>query len=135
MPGGVRLVLEEEPGLSAEAEMDHVHVFTPQDRALLAWYAGVFGAAPGDDGGTAHLPGSGLRFSNSEEERTPTEGTALDHIGFEVEDLRAFVERLRGEGVEIVVEPRYIERIDLWIAFFVDAGGVLVELTEGLDRY
>lgn len=138
LPGGTRLALEEDPDLQATAEMDHVHFFTPEPGALAAWYADLFGATPQDrssTGTTATVPGSGLRFSRTERARAPTDSTAIDHIGFEVADMEAFVEMLRARGVEFVFGPAYVESLDLWVAFFPDPSGVLVEISEGLDAY
>lgn len=140
MPDGVRLELREDPDLQAIAEMDHVHFFAPEPNELQAWYADLFAATPGSGGDvekatTSSVPGSDLSFSASEAERAPTEGTVIDHIGFEIEDMDAFATMLRGEGIELVFGPHYVESLDLWVAFFNDPSGVLVEVTEGLDEY
>lgn len=140
LPDGVRLELREDPDLQAAAEMGHVHFFAPKPSELRAWYSDLFGASPasGDDGemaAVASVPGSELTFSASESERTPTEGTVIDHIGFEIEDMDAFATKLRGEGIELTFGPHYVESLDLWVAFFNDPSGVQVEVTEGLDRY
>jgi len=148
MPGGVRLDLREDPDIPATAVMDHVHLIASENRELFDWYTDLFGAgrlmgaaegerrdAPPDETLVAEVPGSLLVFSAAEEERPGTEGSVIDHIGFEVEDMDAFAEMLRDRGVEFVQEPFRVEVLDLWVAFFEDPAGVLVEVTEGLDRY
>lgn len=138
MPDGVRLELQEDPELSVKAEMDHVHFFTPQYGELPAWYADLFGATPrsgSEVGMTADVPGASLIFDDWEEDRMPTESTVIDHIGFEVKDMDAFVEMLKARDVELVFGPRYVESLELWVAFFTDPSGVLVEASEGLDKY
>lgn len=137
-PDGVRFELQEDPELPVRASMYHVHWFTPQYEETLRWYADLFGAdvrARGSIETTADVPGSNLSFANSQAEREPTRGRAIDHIGFEVEDLDAFAAMLVARGVELEFAPRYIESIELKIAFFTDPSGVRVELTEGMDRY
>ena len=119
MPNGARLALEGDAELSAKAEMNRVHYFTPQYRELLTWYADLFGALPQHSGEietTAFIPGSTLNFSKAEVDKKPTENTAIDHIGFEVENMEKFVEKLQAKGVKIELGPRYIESIDLWIS-------------------
>ena len=138
MPSGARLALEEAPDLQVKAEMDHVHFFTPEPGELSSWYGDLFGATLQDHltaETTATLPGSRLRFSYTDEGRAPTDSTAIDHIGFEVADMNAFAEMLRARGVEFVFGPLYIESLGLWVAFFPDPSGVLVEISEGLDTY
>ena len=138
MPNGARLALEEDPELSAKAEMNRVHYFTPQYRELLTWYADLFGALPQHSGEietTAFISGSTLNFSKAEVDKKPTENTAIDHIGFEVENMEKFVEKLQAKGVKIELGPRHIESIDLWILFFTDPSGARIEVTQGLDHY
>lgn len=138
MPGGIRLALNEEPNQSASTSMGHIHFASPMRSELVAWYAEHFGVTPatGDDNShSASIPGSELRFENTQEIRLPTDGTAVDHIGFEVVEWDAFVETLREAGIQFEFGPVYIERLDLWVAFFKDPAGVLVEITHGLDRF
>ena len=102
------------------------------------WYAEVFDAVPRARGTlphTADVPGMNLSFNAPRDERAPTQGRAIDHVGFEVDGLEGFCEYLAARGVEFQVPYRYIDSIELAIAFFVDASGVRVELTEGLDEY
>ena len=118
--------------------MHHVHLYAPDHEALLGWYVELFGGETRTRGTietTADVPGVNLSFSQSDHGREPTDGTAIDHIGFEVEDIAAFAERLERRGIEIVFGPRYIESLDLWVAFFTDPSGVFVEITEGLDHF
>ena len=136
MPDGIRLKLEENPGLSVKAEMGHIHFVSPQYNKLPAWYAEFFKTEPGTTTGlTSHVPGSALLFSDSETERLATDGTAIDHIGFETENMDGFVKLLEDKEIPIVFGPRYIESLDLWVVFFNDPSGVLVEVTQGLDSF
>ena len=138
MPDGIRLNLEEKPGLSVKAEMGHVHFISPQYSELPSWYADLFKTEPGPEGYTeliSQVPGSGLRFSDSKIERLATEGTAIDHIGFETEDMEGFVKMIEDREIPIEFGPRYIESLDLWVVFFSDPSGVLVEVTQGLDSF
>lgn len=138
LPDGVRLTLVEDPDLSMPAKMSHLHFFATQPDALKDWYIDLFGAVPLPNNTTekaAHIPGSALYFTRATEDRIPTEDTAIDHIGFEVEDFHPFVDKLKNRGVTFVFGPRYIESLDLWVAFFPDPSGVVVEISEGLDSF
>lgn len=76
-----------------------------------------------------------LSFGNSREERLPTKGRSIDHIGFEVDDLEAFCKLLEEKGIAFDVAYRGIPSIGLKIAFITDPTGVYIEFTEGLDEY
>lgn len=137
-PDGVRLELQEDPELEEDVIGYHVHWFTPEYREVLDWYIDVFGVERYQRGSietTANAPGQNLSFGDSDEPQLPSRGTAIDHIGFEFEDLDAFVEELREKGIELDVPVREIPSIGLKIAFLTDPSGVYVELTEGLDEY
>ncbi|HTT73031.1 MAG TPA: VOC family protein [Thermoplasmata archaeon] len=54
-------------------------------------------------------------------------GEGLDHLGFEVEDARATIARLRGLGARVAVEP-WLEAGKYWIGFVEDPDGLWVEL-------
>jgi len=137
-PDGVRFELQEDRGLSQEIIGYHVHFLSTDFESLLDWYVDVVGAvrqARGRLETAADVPGMNLSFQTCRAECVPTRGRAIDHIGFEVDDLDAFAEVLAAKGVELEFPPRYIESIGLKITFFTDPSGVRVELTEGLDLY
>lgn len=138
MPGAIRLALSEEPNQSESTAMGHIQFVTPISRELLAWYTERFGVTPvtlDGSGQFASIPGSELRFEDTEIDRLPTEGTAIDHIGFEIQEWDAFVEELQEAGIQFEFGPVYIDSLDLWVAFFDDPGGVLVEITHGLYKF
>src|SRR5688572_3481025 len=104
---------------------------------MQAWYARIFGAAaepaaPGQAFVTARLPGVTLNFSPSTAPTVATQGRALDHIGFEVENLEAFTKKLEAEGIPLTVSYRTVPALDIAIAFIKDPWGTNIELTEGL---
>lgn len=137
-PDGVKIELQEDTTLPVKAEAYHVHFFTGGHIELMDWYIDTFSAvrrARGTHPNTADVPGINLSFNGSRRERAPSQGRAIDHIGFEVDNLQAFCEMLEARGVEFQVTYRYIESIELAIAFFIDPSGVRVELTEGFDEY
>jgi catechol 2,3-dioxygenase-like lactoylglutathione lyase family enzyme len=60
-----------------------------------------------------------------------TKGRALDHIGFEVKNLDAYVKKLDGLGVKIEAPVRALPN-GIKVAFLTDPWGTYIELTEGL---
>ena len=116
----------------------HIHFFGAQPEVMRAWYMKVFGATerPGQLNGIigADLPGLGLNFSPAPASVAGTQGRALDHIGFEVENLEAFTKQLEAQGITLEVPYRSVPALGLAIAFVSDPWGTYIELTEGLDN-
>src|SRR5690606_17245574 len=116
----------------------HIHFFGHQNAEMRAWYMKVFGAeerpAANPSFLSAGFPGVGMNFSPSETPMAGTEGRALDHIGFEVQNLAALTKRLEAQGIELVVPYTEVPALGLSIAFVRDPWGTYIELTEGLDK-
>lgn len=138
MPDDVYVELQEDQALPMEIMSYHIHFFTPQYEELLAWYTELLSIEVRPRGSittTTNVPGMNLSFGNSRTERVATKGRAIDHIGFEVDDLEAFCKQLEARGIEFNVAYRNVESIELKIAFITDPSGVYIEFTEGLDDY
>ncbi len=54
------------------------------------------------------LPGVNLSFSPGRNAPLPTKGRSLDHIGFEVKNLEAFVRSLEAQGIKLEVPIRQV---------------------------
>lgn len=138
LPGGARVELQEDQGLQAEVTGYHIHFNLSGHEELLAWYTEVFDLEVRPRGGiatTTNVPGMNLSFGGSVDERAPTQGTAIDHIGFEIDGLEEFCRRLEAMGIEFQVPYREVPAIDLNIAYIIDPRGVRIEFTEGYDEY
>ena len=138
IPDGVLVELQEDQMLPVEVSGYHIHFFTPGYEELLAWYLDVFGLEQRPRGrlpSTTNVPGMNMSFGNAREAAAPTRGRAIDHIGFELDDLEAFCEQLKAKGIEFDTEYREIANLQIKIAFITDPSGVRIELTEGLDAY
>jgi len=137
-PDGVRIELQEDPQLPMRTSGYHVHFWTNQLEEGMAFYADNFGAWTWPRGSietTSNVPGMNLSFQGCRTECVATRGRAIDHIGFEVDDLESFVATLQARGIEFQMGYREVPSIALAIAFFTDPTGVYVELTEGFDEY
>lgn len=137
-PDGVRVELQEDPELPVKASGYHVHLWTSDYENLMQWYADTFGAVIRPRGSiktTADVPGMNLSFQDCRAECVPTQGRAIDHIGFEIDDLQAFADKLKARGIEFQLEPRHIDSIELTISYLVDPDGTRIELTQGFDEW
>jgi predicted enzyme related to lactoylglutathione lyase len=116
----------------------HLHFFGEKQAEMQAWYVKTFGAqnrpAPNPTMMSAGLPGLGMNFSASAGPVVGTRGRAVDHIGFEVKNLEAFVKGLEAQGMKIDRPYTKVEGLGIAIAFVTDPWGTYIELTEGLDK-
>ena len=138
-PDEVWVELQEDPSLHVEVAGYHIHFFTPEFEGLLDWYNEVFALNTRPRGRiqtTTDVPGMNMSFGAGQDpEPVGTRGRSLDHIGFEVDNLEAFCEKLAAMGIEFDVSYREVESVELKIAFITDPSGVFIELTEGYDEY
>jgi predicted enzyme related to lactoylglutathione lyase len=58
----------------------------------------------------------------------------IDHIGFEVKGLEAFVKTLEAQGIKLDRPYTPVPALGIAIAFITDPWGTYIELTEGLDK-
>ncbi len=137
-PDGVRVELQEDKTQAQDVIGYHVHFITPDYEKLMAWYVDTFGVVPfkrGTIATTANAPGMNLSFGNSQTPTVGTRGRAIDHIGFEFDDLAAFCKTLDAKGIKFDVPYRDVPSIGLKIAYITDPSGVYIELTQGYDEY
>src|SRR5262249_34496745 len=140
-PDGIRLEFSGDPSLQMPVKINHVH-FYPQDiPAIQAWYAKIVGGVPGkcaregapDGVDCVDVAGVSLAMSQSEAKLDPTAGRSLDHVGFEVKDLPAFLKRMEAEGVTItqgLTASAFVSKMR--VAFIADPWGTKMEITEAI---
>ena len=134
-PDAIKVELIENTAISHDIQMHHIHWATDEGEAMQAWYVENFGAAMGSRIGqpAADLPGVNLTFGPTPVPTSPTAGTVLDHIGFEVRNLEAFCRELEAKGIQFDRGYTEVASLGIAIAFFTDPWGTYIELTEGLD--
>ena len=134
MPDGLRIEVLEDKAQKNPIQHEHVHFFLPE--AVIAqsqaWYAKHFGAKPGvrNDAPVADIPGVQLRFAKVDKPMVPTRGRILDHIGFDVKDLKAFLAKLEADGIKIERPYTFNEKTGEALAFISDPWGVSIELNQ-----
>ena len=142
-PDGIRVEVYGEPALAGTISMNHVHFYPHDIPAIKAWYVRAFGANPSRRPcvacisrprmiETADLPAVNLSLSLSENPRLPSRGRAIDHIGFDVENLNAFVRSLEARGIKVDGPVQQLPGTKVKAVFLTDPWGTRIELTEGL---
>ena len=132
--GLTRLEIVQDETQRAPIRFHHIHFYVgaPEIPMIQQWYADMFGAVAGMRGRNvaADLPGVNLSFAAAEGAVAPSQGRAIDHIGFEVVNLQAFAKNLETRSVKF--DRPYGKGTTLMIAFLTDPWGTTIELTEGL---
>lgn len=154
-PNNVTVEIQEDTAIQSEAEFSHFHLQVPDPNAAREWYIKTFGGEEGQrrkglkgakipggfvdflgvggPGGRGQAKGAESAAAAPPPAPAPSKGRVLDHIGFEVKDLKAFTERLAADGQKLDVPYTDASaRMGLKIAFTTDPNGTYIELTEGL---
>jgi catechol 2,3-dioxygenase-like lactoylglutathione lyase family enzyme len=103
-PWGTRIEVVQD---SEKLGLHHVHLRGPDPAAVLAWYKDKFG------GETAKMKGrlDGLKYTDvwilvQRGDAVPSEGHAVDHIGWRTPNLDAKTKELKAQNVKFTTEPR-----------------------------
>lgn len=103
-PWGTRIEVVQDP---EKLGLHHVHLRAPEPETTLAWYKKMFGG----ESGKLKDRIDGLRFKGvwllvAKGDATPSEGHAIDHIGWRTSNLAARTSELKGQSVKFTTEPR-----------------------------
>lgn len=74
--------------------------------------------------------GSAIELTHWRDKKKLVEGDNFDHVALGVNDLRGTIERLRGQGVTVAMEPFTLKGGSHQIAFIKDPDGNWLELIE-----
>ncbi|HTI41076.1 MAG TPA: VOC family protein [Vicinamibacterales bacterium] len=138
-PDGLRIEILENKDQKFPIQSHHVHFNIPESEIpkIQAWYSTWFGAVPGKRGANiaADLPGINLSFSKSMNDavQVTTKGRVLDHIGFDVKNLQAFLKKYEAAGGKIDRPYTRNEQTNSALAFITDPWGTYIELNERPD--
>ena len=142
VPGLFKLAFVEDPwGTRIEVVQDteklglhHVHLRSADPAATLAWYKEKFG------GESAKLKDriEGVKYSGvwilvQRGDATPSEGHAIDHIGWRTNDLSAKTTEYKGQGVKFTTEPRPLKLasgVMVNFAYLEGPAGAKIELVQ-----
>ena len=128
-PWGVKMELVQDPETPG---FHHIHLRVPDPESSLKWYVDTFG------GDRAKLKGriDAVRYSNPNvwllaqkgDDAGPSQGHAIDHLGWAVANVDAKVADLAAKGTK-PTEPRAVRH--LRVAFVEGPGGVRIEMVQG----
>jgi catechol 2,3-dioxygenase-like lactoylglutathione lyase family enzyme/predicted enzyme related to lactoylglutathione lyase len=130
-PDGLRMEILEDKTQSMPIRHEHVHLFLQEGEIpkAQAWYAKTFGGKAGtrNNAPVVDVPGAQIRFAKADTPQARTLGRVLDHIGFDVKDLKAFITKIEGEGIKLD-EPYRETPTGNAITYITDAWGTRIEL-------
>jgi catechol 2,3-dioxygenase-like lactoylglutathione lyase family enzyme len=132
-PDGLRIEILENKAQKFPIQHEHVHFFVAEAAIpqIQAWYGKIFGAkaTTRNNAPVADIPGTQLRFNKSDTPTITTKGRVLDHIGFDVKDLKGFIVKLEAAGIKLD-RPYTSNAPGAALAFITDPWGTYIELNE-----
>jgi lactoylglutathione lyase len=138
VPGLFKLGFIEDPwGAKIEVLQDpetlgfhHVHLRTPDPEAAFTWYLEMFGGQRTKLKGRADaLKYGDVWILAQKGDATPSEGHAIDHIGFQTTmDLSAKAAELKGKGVKFTTDPTPFR--DIHISYLEGPAAIKIELLQ-----
>ena len=118
-PDKVLFELVGDPGMDVEVCTDHLHLVVPDAALARRWYSERFGHP---------ISGIRLEFIAAGTSAVPTKGRALDHVGFEVDDLEKYMagaKEINWESRSAEVPAPRVKSV-----FLADPWGARIELAE-----
>src|SRR6266550_4726138 len=135
-PDNVRVEIFENRAQSSPIQMNHIHLNVTDVMQAQQWYVQHFGAVAGKRGrwDVANVPGTEITLGKVDRPEVPTKGRSVDHIGFEVKNIDAFVAKLQAAGIKTDAAIRNsANAAGLRIVYIPDPWGTEIEITEGLS--
>jgi catechol 2,3-dioxygenase-like lactoylglutathione lyase family enzyme len=133
-PDGLRIEILEDKNMPYAIRHEHIHFAATASEIpkMQAWYAKEFGgyAWTRNNAPVVELPGVQLRFGMADRPQVSTAGRVLDHIGFDVANLEAFLKKLAADGVKIERPINRNQQTGAALAFVSDPWGTMIELNE-----
>jgi len=130
-PWGTHIEIVQDP---EQLGLHHVHLRGPDPNAVLGWYKAHFG------GETGKLKNriDGLRYSGvwllvQRGDAEPSEGRAIDHIGFRTTNLEQVTKDFKAQNVKFTSEPRSLtlsRNVTVNFAYIEGPAGAKVELVQ-----
>jgi catechol 2,3-dioxygenase-like lactoylglutathione lyase family enzyme len=108
---------------------DHIHLNVPDAAAAADFYEKHFGGRRITEAPNRLMFGSTRFMFLVSKDAAPSEGSAIDHVGFSFPDLDAKVKELEAAGVKITAPVRDVQGL-FKLAFAVDPWGTRLELVQ-----
>jgi catechol 2,3-dioxygenase-like lactoylglutathione lyase family enzyme len=135
-PDDVRIEIYENKSIPTPLQMHHIHLMVSDPAQAQQWYAKAFGATPAKRAqyDTANVPGAEITLGKAAMPQAPTKGRSVDHMGFEVKNLDAFVAKLQAAGIKTDGAIRSsTNAAGIRLVYVTDPWGTEIEITEGLN--
>jgi len=135
-PWGTRIELVQDPELLG---LHHIHLRAPDTEQMFTWLLEKFGGQRMKLKGQIDAVKYGApNFSSmwilvQRGESLPSEGHAVDHLGWRVADLNAKVAELKTKGVKVTSEPRPLKLANgttIYYAYVEGPAGTKIELVQ-----
>jgi catechol 2,3-dioxygenase-like lactoylglutathione lyase family enzyme len=138
-PDTFRMELVEDPRIPAAVVSHHLHYWLEQPLEVKKFYVQKLLLKPTMRGPyeSGDVPGMNLTLAPLGSQKVPgvpTKGRLLDSIGFDVSDLKGYVDKIAANGVTFDVPYGTDSELGLMSATFTDPWGVTIRLTEGLNK-
>jgi len=138
-PDTFRMELVEDSTLPAPVVSHHLHYWLEHPADVKKWYVQKLLLKPTMRGpyDSGDVPGMNLTLAPLGSQKVPgvpTRGRLMDSIGFDVRDLKAYVEKIKATGVTFDVPYGRDPELGLMSATVTDPWGVTIRLTEGLYK-
>ena len=138
-PDTFRMELVEDPRIPAPVVSHHLHYWLEQPLDVKKLYVQKLLLKPTMRGPyeSADVPGMNLTLAPLGSQKgpgVPTKGRLLDSIGFDVPNLKAYVEKIAANGVMFDTPYGKDPELGLPSATLTDPWGVTIRLTEGLSK-
>jgi catechol 2,3-dioxygenase-like lactoylglutathione lyase family enzyme len=135
-PWGTRIEVVQDPELLG---LHHIHMRAPDPDAAFAWLLAKFGGEKTKlkgriDAVKYSAPGfSDMWILMQKGDAAPSEGHAIDHIGWRAKDLDAKIAELKTMSVKVTTEPRPLTLADkttIHFAYVEGPAGAKIELVQ-----
>jgi len=138
-PNSVKVQLVEDTALATPIASYEMLMKVSSVADASAWYEKWFGARIVKQGQStvAEIPGMNIRFSETKDPVSGTQGRAINHIGLEVKNLEALMKKMTDGGVMVnrpyAAAPATIAPLKS-LGFITDPWGTYIELNEGFSE-
>lgn len=138
-PDTFRMELVEDPRIPAPVVSHHLHYWLEQPLDVKKFYVQKLFLKPTMRGPyeSTDVPGMNLTLAPLGSQKVPgvpTKGRLLDSIGFDVPNLKAYVDKIAANGVTFDVPYGPDPELGLMSATLTDRWGATIRLTEGLNK-
>jgi catechol 2,3-dioxygenase-like lactoylglutathione lyase family enzyme len=138
-PDTFRMELVEDSRIPAPVVSHHLHYWLDQPIEVKKWYVQKLLLKPTMRGPyeSSDLPGMNLTLAPLGSQKVPgvpMKGRLMDSIGFDVPNLKPYVDKIAANGVTFDVPYGRDPELGLMSATLTDPWGATIRLTEGLNK-